>query len=97
MQKELDALKANPGISILGVNQIGQESENALACDGKDIPWLQETMTGLVWIPWQVVWRDVVILDGQNRRQATFNLTSHDLGIAANYDSLRTLLLEAAE
>ena len=85
-----------PGIHILGVNQVGQESGNTLACDGRDIPWLQETLTELVWVPWAVTYRDVVILDGENKKVGVFNLTTGDLGIPAHYDSLRALLLNAA-
>jgi len=93
MQREFDAMTPNPGIQILGVNQVGQERDNNLMCDGKDIPWLQETMTEFAWIPWHVTWRDVVILDEANRKVAVYNLTTHSLGTAANYQELRTMLL----
>lgn len=86
-----------PNLQILGINQVGQESGNALACDGRDLPWLQETLAEGVWIPWEANWRDVVILDRSNRKIAVFNLFDHNLANAAHYDSLRTLLLEAAE
>lgn len=87
----------NPGIHILGVNQVGQEAGNDLMCDGRNLPWLQETMTELAWTPWHVVYRDVIILDGQNRQAAVFNLLQYNLAVTANYDSLRTLLLDLAE
>lgn len=86
----------NPGIQILGVNQVGEEAANALICDGRDIPWLQETMTELAWIPWVVTWRDVVILDEANQDVARFNLTEKPLSIQSNYMELRLLLLLAA-
>ncbi len=90
-------MKANPGINILGVNQIGSESANDENCEGRDIPWLQETVVDQVWIPWEVNYRDVVILNQSNQRVAVFNLTTYDLGVTANYDSLRTLLLQQVE
>lgn len=84
-------------IRILGVNQVEQERDNALACQGKDLPWLQETWEAPVWGPWHVQWRDVVILDGDNVKTAVFNLTTYDLSVPANYDSLRTLLLRTGQ
>ncbi|MDX2473253.1 MAG: hypothetical protein QNL91_06045 [Candidatus Krumholzibacteria bacterium] len=97
MQKEFDAMAIDPGIRILGINQVGQESQNDLNCEGRDIPWLQETMTELVWVPWDVTYRDVVIVDGTNRRLAAFNLTDKNLAVAANYEALKTLLLETSQ
>jgi hypothetical protein len=94
LQKEIDAMKAAGDVHILGVNQVDQESANTLLCEGRDIPWLQETIDSQVWIPWDVVYRDVIILNGDNERAAVFNLTVHDLSVAANYDSLRSLLLD---
>lgn len=96
MQDDLDLLDLAVPIMILGVNQVEQERDNALTCQGKDIPWLQETWEELVWGPWHVQWRDVVILDQDNRQAAVFNLTTCDLSVPANYDALKTLLLEVA-
>ncbi len=97
MQKEFDAMAVAPGIRILGINQVGQESQNDVNCEGRDIPWLQETMTELVWVPWDVTYRDVVIVDGTNRRLTAFNLTDKNLAVAANYEALKTLLLETSQ
>ena len=97
MQKEFDAMAVAPGIRILGINEVGQESQNDVNCEGRDIPWLQETMTELVWVPWDVTYRDVVIVDGTNRRLAAFNLTDKNLAVAANYEALKTLLLETSQ
>ena len=36
------------------------------------------------------------ILDADNDLVAVYNLTEHDLGIGANYDALRALLVDAA-
>jgi hypothetical protein len=43
-----------------------------------------------------VTWRDVVILDAQNRRVGVYNLTQHNLQTPANYDSLKAMILEEA-
>ena len=97
MQNEFDAMAIDPGIHILGINQVGQESQNDLNCEGRDIPWLQETLSEPVWLPWDVTYRDVVIVDGTNRRLTAFNLTDKDLAIPANYEALKTLLLETPQ
>lgn len=47
-----------------------------------------------VWNNWQVGFRDVVILDCDNRRQYIFNLTLNDLNSAEDYSALKQLLLE---
>ena len=59
--------------------------------DGRALPWLQETEAQKAWEPWEVRYRDVVILDAENRRAAVFNLTDHNLATPAEYDSLRAL------
>jgi hypothetical protein len=83
-------------IHLLGVNAAGEESGDSLAVQGRTLPWLQDTPAADVWKAWAVGWRDVVILDQGNRRIAVYNLTAHDLSVAANYDSLKTLLVNAA-
>jgi hypothetical protein len=84
-------------IHCLGVNLIGSESGNDGMCVGRIQPWLQDNATQRVWEDkWQVNYRDVVILDSENRRFAIFNCTAYDLSITSNYDSLKSLLLAAA-
>ena len=96
MQKELDAMGLPVTVGILGVNGSGKESGNAAACEGRDIPWLQETPDEPVWGPWQVAYRDVVVLDADNLPHAVYNLTTHDLWDPANYEELKALLVAAA-
>lgn len=83
-------------IRILGVNGIGHESENAANCAGRVLPWLQDVVASDVWTLWQVTYRDVIILDEENKVLSIYNLTSNDLGVQANYDALRDLLVQAA-
>ncbi|MBM4130272.1 hypothetical protein FJ250_04500 [bacterium] len=96
MQDDLTA-GGTGGVHILGVNAAGQESGNAAMIAGRDLPWLQETLAEPVWGPWNVEWRDVVILDGANRPLAVYNLTEHPLSEAANYAELKALLESAAD
>jgi len=101
MQNDLDAGHPQLNIHILGVNAAGLESGNAFITSGRDIPWLQDhdvNGDGLsdVWRSWNVTYRDVVILDAENARVGTFNLTTHDLGVPANYNTLRQMFVDAA-
>jgi hypothetical protein len=96
MQQDLEQTGLRLGVQILGVNQRGLEAGNARMCDGRDLPWLQEASDQDVWGDWQVTYRDVVILDAENQRAAVYNLTVHDLNVAANYDSLESLILQIA-
>ena len=96
MQKELDALGLPVAVGIMGVNGSGRESGNAGACEGRDIPWLQETPAEPVWARWHVAYRDVIVLDEDNVPLAVYNLTEHDLWNQANYDALKALLIDAA-
>jgi hypothetical protein len=83
-------------VAILGCNGIGQESDNDLACEGRTLPWLQDVLGEAVWALWGVAYRDVVVLDAENRVTSVYNLTSHDLGVPANYDDLKSRILAAA-
>lgn len=60
------------------------------------LPWLQDTPEVDAWGLWRVTWRDVVILDRENRPVAVYNLTVHDLADPGSYAELKALLLTAA-
>jgi len=96
MQTELLAENPATAIRILGINSMGSETGNAAMCDGRDIPWLQDTITEQVWIDWGVTWRDVVILDRDNHVAAVYNLTVHNLADPANYAELKALFKQVA-
>lgn len=87
---------AAAGIAIHGVNAVNLHHENDLMCEGRDIPWLQDTAEVNAWLAWDVVYRDVVILDRDNVKVGVYNLTTYDLSVPANYDALKTMLIEAA-
>ena len=84
-------------VQVLGINPQGYESGNALMCDGRDLPWLQEAGGTSVWSDWGVTYRDVVILDQDNKPVTSYNLTTYDLGVPANYETLKSLLRAAAD
>src|SRR5258706_9076646 len=95
MQGEILAANPESVIRILGVDATGQEASNGLAVAGNTIPWLQD-MKDAAWGRWAVTWRDVVILDAENRKAAVFNLTDHDLNDPRQYADLLALLRTTA-
>ncbi len=81
---------------IFGVNAAGSESGNPEMVAGRTMGLLQDDVASDVWGLWSVAYRDVYVLDPQNRLFAIYNLTSHDLADPANYQSLRDLIAAAA-
>ncbi len=96
LQNELDITHPEVEIELIGVNQAGFDAANEQVCDGRDIPWLQDMPEVLAWESWGVTFRDLYILDADNRPFAVFNLTDHNLQVPTEYEALRDLLLEAA-
>ena len=96
MQADGDLAGLALEVRILGVNGIGRESGNAAMCTGRSIPWLQDVVGEDVYSSWAVTYRDVIILDAENRVTGIYNLTSNDLSVTANYDALKAMLIHAA-
>lgn len=101
MQDDLAAAYPQLNIDFLGVNVLGEEASNDLITAGRDLPWLQDVDANQdgnsdAWQLWQAAWRDVIILDGGNHEVGRINLTTHNLGDAANYTLLRDMVVEAA-
>ncbi len=101
MQDDLDADYPDLAIQILGVNELGYEAGIDAFTEGRDIPWLQdvdedEDGESDVWTSWDVTFRDVVIVDAENVKVATFNLDTYDLQIPENYDTLLQAFVDAA-
>jgi len=98
MQKELETENPSTIIRLAGINQIGSEdpAANQLNCDLRDIPWLQDILAENVWVDWQVTYRDVIILDVENKVVDVYNLSTYNLANAANYAELKSRLKAAA-
>ncbi len=101
MQQELRDDFPSVNVSILGINDAVSEPGNEPTTDGRDIPWLQDVdensdLQSDVWTAWDVVERDVIILDDENRPVGRYNLTANDLGDPALYAELRELILDIA-
>ncbi len=82
-------------VTLYGVNGVGFESGNATFTDGRDIGLLQDTAQVEAWRLWNPVYRDVVILNGDNEVVGVYNLTVNNLGVAENYEALTQLLIDA--
>ncbi len=96
LQTELAADYPDVAIQILGINEAGFEDGNSAMTDGRDLPWLQDTIEVGAWSAWAVTYRDVQVLDADNHLVGIYNVTDHDLSIPAEYAGLRALLLSAA-
>jgi hypothetical protein len=96
MQAEIDTLAWGGGVRLFGINYVGAEREAAATAAGRTIPLLQDTVDEVVWWHWQADPNDVVIIDTRNVPVAKFSLSDFNLGVPADYDSLKTLLFENA-
>ena len=64
--------------------------------EGVSLPLLQDDNTQDVWARWGVSYRDVVVLDGENKVAGSLNLSNNSLADESNWLALKTLLLETA-
>ncbi|MCA9144083.1 MAG: hypothetical protein H6823_16355 [Planctomycetaceae bacterium] len=104
LQGELETTYPILNIQIVGLNEFGQDpaGANDLMMASRTTPWLQDgdsngNQRSDVWYDkWNVTYRDVIVLNGQNEMTDVYNLTSHDLGVAANYATMRDKLIDAA-
>lgn len=71
-------------------------SYNSDVTSVSSLAWLQDTTEDSVWNRWQITYRDVYIVDSQNRLFAVYNLTEHDLFYPENQQALKQLFLAAA-
>ena len=97
MQKELDVELGPGAVQILGINEVGRDSQNDLMCEGRDLPWLQDSAESDVWNSWTHEYRDVIVVDTNNVPVAVYNLSGNDLADAQNYQALKQLFLDALE
>jgi len=97
MQQEFETQYPDLDIAILGVNEVGFEGGNEGMCDGRDLPWLQDTAAADWWGVWAPTYRDVIILDGDGELAGVFNLTDKPITVDDNYVELKQLLVDVAE
>ncbi|MCY1054435.1 hypothetical protein [Nannocystis sp. SCPEA4] len=93
---ELNGEFPDLGIELLGVNGIGLETGVPQMVAGRFIPLLQDVAEVDAWTQWEVVYRDVIILDRDGVPVGVFNLTEHDLSMMGEYESLKGMLIDFA-
>ncbi len=101
IQDEIAAEFPELDIQFVGVNQSGLDYGNATFTADIDLPWLQDVDAdgdgrSDAWAAWDVLPRDVVILNADNLPVATYNLTTHDIAEAENYETLKQLVIDVA-
>ncbi len=92
-------------VVISGIHLLGA-SQNTSMFTGKKLSWMRETATFRPWQNWRVPissrpgqeirWRDIVILDENNKFIAVQNLTDNPITDPANYTRLRNTLIAAS-
>lgn len=85
-----------PDVEILGVNLLSAGSGTSLMVAGRALPFLQDTQEENAWVAWGAELDDVIVVDRENRLVTVYNLATHDLGVPANYEALKQILLDAA-
>ena len=97
MQTELQESHPELNISLLSINKIAAESGVASFNTTHNLPMVQDDTDQLIWDAWQGNWRDVYILDKENKLIEIYNLTEHNLNDPLNYEELKSKLITAAE
>jgi hypothetical protein len=92
----VDTVATAISIRILGVNAPEESAGNVGMCAGRVLPWLQDQKPPDAWHLWQADFRDVIVLDLENKVVSVYNLTVHNLADSTNYAELRTILITAA-
>jgi hypothetical protein len=83
-------------LQIIGVNERGHSSGLETANAERGLPLLQDDNTQLVWENWAVTYRDVIVLDGENKKVGVLNLTENSLADEESVAILEGFFLEAA-
>ena len=92
MHEELVTELPQSGFFLGAVNEVGYDNFTYVTNPASQQPWLQDTEEVNAWDTWQVQYRDVVILDAENKKRAVFNLTSDTLYLENNYEELKNTL-----
>ena len=90
MQEEL--FEQGYDIYILGINESGFEVSNEQVTEDRDLPWLQDQESILMWNEWGVQYRDVLIFDESLTIRDVINLSQFDLREESNYASMLNTL-----
>ena len=96
MQDEFDAMtELTRPIQIVGLNGIDKDTKDSFVAE-RDLPWLLDTAEDDVWSQWKIAYRDLLILDPENKPVAVFNLTQFNLS-DVHYDTVKDTFLDLAD
>lgn len=101
MQELFDTHYPSLPISIIGINEHGQDPEgaNEWFSSEVDLPWLQDSQDEPrhVWNDlWDVTYRDVQVVGRDGEITQIYNVTANDLGVVGNFNTLRDYFVDAA-
>ena len=91
-----EELLSTYGIPIIGINKIGAETGLADVALISVLPVVADSNDDLLWDAWEGSWRDVIILDENNYKYASYNLLENSLAVPENYATLKQLFIDAA-
>jgi len=74
---------------------VGHEGANDSITSGRDIAWLQDVPEVNAWGSWDVVYRDVFVLDREGNVEGVLNLTENSLAEPQVKLTLTTLVDDA--
>lgn len=103
MQAEFNRHFPSLNVRMLGINEWGHEIGNGLATADTSLPWLQDVdannnrISDVTYEIWQVAYRDVVVVNASSQETGRYNLTTNNLGLTANYNVLKQMVIDAAK
>ncbi len=71
---------------------MGLDSGNDNITAGRDIAWLQDVPEVNAWVLWEVVYRDVFVVDAEGRVEGVLNLSENNLADSPVQQELATLV-----
>jgi hypothetical protein len=95
MQSDLAERYPELEMQIIGINEMGHTSGLETANAERTLPLLQDDETQRVWERWSVTYRDVIVLDGENKKVGVLNLTDNSLADEENKVTMEDLFLTA--
>lgn len=101
MQLEFEAHYPSSDINVVAINQLRSNQNAGMpeTSEVADLPILNDDAVSDIWSNWNVVYRDVRVIDSDGELAAeVMNLTQsgNDLGLTEAYTRMKGLILEAA-
>ena len=89
-----ELLKDGLNINFIGINGIStKDRDYNEMISGRSLPWVQDNEDSRVWESWDVLIRDLILLDKSGHYFDLFNLTDFDISKDSNYQLLKEKLI----